>query len=111
MTLKSAKDFWNNVKSELSKQGLTQRELCVKCGFNEGSFKNRISRSTFPTIDEVYLISQMLNVSIDSLVGLEKPAIPPHILTIAKEVESLPQSYQQMLFEIVKIFKKNLPII
>lgn len=107
----SATVFWHNVKVALASKGMKQIELCAKCGFNKNSFNNRVHNNTFPTIDEVYLIAKNLNVSIDSLVGLEKPVLPPHILTMAKEVEKLPQQSQTMLYEIVKVFKKNLPII
>lgn len=108
MTLKSAKDFWTNVKLELAKQKKTQRELCKKCGFNEGSFKNRISKATFPTIDEVYQISQFLDVSIDKLCGFHTTQLSQNAVDIVGKVNKLPQKYQRMILDIVDCIANNI---
>ena len=106
MTLKSAKEFWFNVKTELARQNITQKELCKRCGFNEGSFKNRISKATFPTIDEVYRISQFLDVSIDKLVGLQTTNLSENSLIIANKVNRLPQKYQMIILDMINSFIK-----
>lgn len=107
MKVLSAVDFWENVKAEISQAGITQRELCSRCGFNEGSFKNRVSKKVFPTIDEVYLMAQVLDVSIDRLSGNGRESVPQEIIDIAYEINALPDVYRKIVIDTVNTLRSN----
>lgn len=100
MTL-SATKFWKNVKKALANKGMKQIELCKECGFNKNSFNNRIHNETFPTIDEVFLISKTLDISIDKLVGLQTTHLSQNAVDIAEKIDALPQKYQRIISDIV----------
>ena len=107
MKIISASDFWNNVKKEIANKGITQKELCLLCGFNEGSFKNRISKKVYPTIDEVMLIAKTLQISIDRLAETELTPVPDDILDLAYEINALPNVYKNIVTDTVKTLSSD----
>lgn len=60
-------DFWNNVKSELSYQCLTQKDLANKAELNYRTLQNWIARNIQPDIFSAIKIAKALNVSAEYL--------------------------------------------
>lgn len=60
-------DFWNTVKSELSYQGLTQKDLANKAELNYRTLQNWIARNIQPDIFSAVKIAKALNVSAEYL--------------------------------------------
>lgn len=61
-------DFWNRSKILLKQKGKTQIDFCNDNHINLQSFRNKISTNTQPTVGDVMLLSEYLNVSIDFLI-------------------------------------------
>lgn len=60
-------DFWDNVKFELSKNNLTQKELASKAELNYRTLQNWIARNIQPDIFSAVKIAKALNVSAEYL--------------------------------------------
>lgn len=105
-----ASEFWQAVKDNITNAGFTQAEVCRRCGFNEGSFKNRISKKGFPTIDEVFLMAELLDVSIDELTGRNVPEVPKDVLNYAYELNALPPAFQNIVKATIESCKSQLSI-
>ena len=99
-------EFWARFKSALSDAGISQAELCRRCDFNEGSFKNRISKKVFPTVDDVYKIAVVLGISVDLLLGLSD--IPQDVLDAAYEINALPPVLQRIVLGTLESCKEQL---
>lgn len=61
--------FWNNVKSELDYQGISQKELAAKANLNIGTIRNQITREIIPDLDSAYKIAQALNQPLEYLIN------------------------------------------
>lgn len=61
--------FWNNVKSELEYQGLSQKELANKANLNIGTIRNQMTRAIMPDLESAYKIAQALNQPLEYLIN------------------------------------------
>ena len=89
-------DFINLIDSLCVDRGLYRRELCVKIGISPSTLSKCLTNNHFPTLETVEKIADFLNVSIVTLLGLEREAIPPedkttlrHFLELSPETKKL----------------------
>jgi hypothetical protein len=66
-----ASKFWDNVREHLSGFGKTQKWLANESKVGRTVINSGISRLSSPTVDNAYLISRILNTSIEELVDGE----------------------------------------
>jgi hypothetical protein len=66
-----ASKFWDNVRIRLNVLGKTQKWLANEAKVGKTVINSGISRLSSPTVDNAYLISRVLNTSIEELVGAE----------------------------------------
>lgn len=87
------KDFWDRVKVLLKSNKKTQLELCNATGINLGTLKGQMTKNNSPSIDEIFLIANYLNVSIDFLITGKEKELPHHQV----DVEQLKSALQTCL--------------
>lgn len=103
MGIISALEFWNTVKQMIRDRGYTQEDFCAECGFVEGSFKNRMSKNLYPTLDVTIIMASVLDCSIDALAGMKE--IPADIIDLAFEINALPAVYRQIVMSTLETLK------
>lgn len=83
--------FRENLKSELSFQGILVKELSVKTGINKRTLDNYLrEKGNIPSADIAVKIADALNVSVEFLVtGTEKKAMQDEIELYAADVRQL----------------------
>ena len=62
------KRFWNNVKTQMRKNKLSQRETAEGCGINWNTFRGWIHKGILPVVTDAYFIAQFLGVDLEYLV-------------------------------------------
>jgi transcriptional regulator with XRE-family HTH domain len=65
--MSSATSFWDNVKVLIKEQNTTQEWLARKIGVPLKTFQGWIMRKAYPGGDEMFLIAQTLDVSVEYL--------------------------------------------
>lgn len=68
--------FANSLKSLLEKRGITQRSLAKKLKTTEATVSRYTSGNRTPNVETAVAIAEILDVSMDQLVGYEPPAAP-----------------------------------
>jgi len=66
--------FATQLKKILEKRGMAQRSLAEKLNTTEVSISRYVSGDRTPNIEMLVAIAQILNVSLDTLVGVEPPS-------------------------------------
>ena len=61
--------FWENVVAELEYQGITNKALAEKCGFDASNIGRGIRLKSSPSVDTALKIANALNVSVEYLVN------------------------------------------
>lgn len=84
-------EFWNTVKTELSYQGLTQKDLASKAELNYRTLQNWIARNIQPDIFSAIKIAKALNVSAEYLLFGKTQE-----LELSYEDRSLLKEYHQL---------------
>lgn len=77
--------FWDNVKYEMSKTGMKQKELAWLAGINEGTLCNQISKNVVPDVLEAFNIATQLRVSVE------------YLLTGVEPLEHIPDDLQAVI--------------
>jgi transcriptional regulator with XRE-family HTH domain len=105
--------FKENLKSELTYQGLLVKELSAQSGISHHTINNYLSTNNcIPTAENAVKIAQILNVSVEYLVtGQEKPQkkspLSPEIVDLIQIFKQLNENDRKMLFGIARLFKNN----
>ena len=72
--LKAMLEFWNNVKSELDYNLLSQKELAAKTEISYNTIQSWITKNRLPDAKDAVKIAKVLDVSVEYLVtGQENP--------------------------------------
>lgn len=69
--------FAENLKKIISQKGTTQREVAEKLGVTETTVSRYVTtgpKGRTPNVESLVALAQILNVSLDTLVGVEPPA-------------------------------------
>lgn len=70
----SRETFAQRLKDLLDKRGMTQRALAEKLNTTEVSVSRYVSGNRTPNIETTVEIADILNVSLNDLVGIDPPA-------------------------------------
>jgi transcriptional regulator with XRE-family HTH domain len=66
-------DFWERLRDAIKDKDLTQEWLARKTGVPIGTFKNWLTRETYPNAQQIADIAKLLNTSVEYLVtGAER---------------------------------------
>ena len=69
--------FAENLKKIISQRGTTQREIAEKLGVTETTISRYVTtgpKGRTPNVESLVALAQVLNVSLNTLVGVEPPA-------------------------------------
>lgn len=85
-----AKAFWYRVNRLIKEKKLTQRIVASKCNIFESTFKNWSYRKVYPDMPGIFLISQVLEVSMNYLIfGQESEPRTEFEYIIGKKIMSV----------------------
>ena len=56
------------IESQRKKINISQKELCKKCNIIDTTYSSWKNRNRLPSIDDIYVLSKILNVSIEWLI-------------------------------------------
>ena len=89
--------FAENLKKIISQRGTTQREIAEKLGVTETtiSYVTTGPKGRTPNVESLVALAQVLNVSLDTLVGVEPPATARQ----APDVKILVSAYEKATLE------------
>jgi transcriptional regulator with XRE-family HTH domain len=60
-------DFWDRLREKIKERGLTQYRIAKKLNVPVGTFKNWLSRQTYPDAQKIVEIAKMLGTSAEYL--------------------------------------------
>ena len=93
LDIEDTKAFWYRTNRLIKEKKLTQRIVANRCDTFESTFKNWSHTKTYPRVHEIYLISQVLGVSMNYLLfGQETEPRTEFEYIIGKKVLSLVES-------------------
>ena len=90
--------FADNLKKIISQRGTTQREIAEKLGVTETTISRYVTtgpKGRTPNVESLVALAQVLNVSLDTLVGVEPPATARQ----APDVKILVSAYEKAALE------------
>lgn len=91
-------DFWDNVKSELSYESLTQKDLANKAQLNYRTLQNWIARNIQPDIIDAIKIARALGVPVEYLVtGSEPHEISDEEIALVVKFRHLSQNNKDLV--------------
>lgn len=105
--------FRENLKSELTYQGMLVKELAEKTGISKRTLDNYLrEKGSIPPVDAAVKIARALNVTVEYLAaegeensnsdGMKKnPLLQKYECTL-KKLESLPESKRQLIIKLIE---------
>lgn len=105
--------FRENLKSELTYQGMLVKELAEKTGISKRTLDNYLrEKGSIPPVDVAVKIARALNVTVEYLAaegeensksdGMKKnPLLQKYECTL-KKLESLPESKRQLIIKLIE---------
>ena len=103
--------FAENLKKIMSQRGATQREIAEKLGVTETTVSRYVTtgpKGRTPNVEGLAALAQILNVSLDTLVGVELPDVDRrhtevNILLAAYDKASIDQ--QEAIWSVINAFQ------
>ena len=94
------------IDSELRAKNLKRKALADAIGISLQPFTSWANRGGLPSSDIVYKIAKYFDVTMEWLLTGEAPeSVPPGTLALAKDIESLPEEYREIIRRNVEDFK------
>ncbi len=104
--------FRENLKSELTYQGMLVKELAEKTGISKRTLDNYLrEKGSIPPVDAAVKIARALNVTVEYLAaegdrnfsdrGTKNPLLHKYERTL-KKLESLPESKRQLIVKLIE---------
>ena len=90
--------FADNLKKIISQRGTTQRRIAEELGVTETTISRYVTtgpKGRTPNVESLVALAQVLNVSLDTLVGVEPPATARQ----APDVTILVSAYEKAALE------------
>ena len=90
--------FADNLKKIISQKGTTQRRIAEELGVTETTISRYVTtgpKGRTPNVESLVALAQVLNVSLDTLVGVEPPATARQ----APDVKILVSAYEKAALE------------
>lgn len=90
--------FADNLKKIISQRGTTQRRIAEELGVTEATISRYVTtgpKGRTPNVESLVALAQVLNVSLDTLVGVEPPATARQ----APDVKILVSAYEKAALE------------
>lgn len=90
--------FADNLKKIISQRGTTQRRIAEELGVTETTISRYVTtgpKGRTPNVESLVALAQVLNVSLDTLVGVEPPATARQ----APDVKILVSAYEKASLE------------
>ena len=88
--------FGQNISSLISNRKITKSEICIKMEISRPALDNWISEKTYPTVDYLYKLKDVLNCSIHDFFDEE-----------TREHEGLDKAFDSLKKEIVKFIDRK----
>lgn len=104
--------FKENLKDELTYQGILLKELAAKTGLNQSSLSNYLrENSSIPSADIAVKIAKALNVSVEYLVdgksSIESENFNSEIRHLARKLSKMPKRDLKIISNLIKTLEEN----
>ena len=100
--------FYDRVKKQAKKSGLTLGETIEKVGLKKGSYDSYKKCGNFPRADEAYRIAKVLGVTVEYLVsGEELPTKPVSSKKMPADVQNSPENLELELRYRVSVLQEK----
>lgn len=107
--------FAENFKQVLSERGMTQRQVAEKLGVTETTVSRYATtgpKGRTPHVESLVALAQVLNVSLDTLVGVEPPATArqaPDVKILVSVYEKAAPEQREAIWSVLNGFKLLTP--
>lgn len=89
--------FKENLKDEITYQGLLMKEVALGAGLNQKSLNNYLrENASIPSADIAVRIAKVLGVSVEYLVTGKKESTPEYYVHYSAEIRSLADKLSKM---------------
>ena len=89
--------FRENLKDEISYQGLLLKEVALEAGLKEGSLNNYLrENASIPSADVAVRIAKVLGVSVEYLVTGQKDSVPQYYVHYSADIRRLADKLSKM---------------
>ena len=89
--------FKENLRDEISYQGLLVKEVALGAGLNQKSLSNYLrENSSIPSADIAVRIAKVLGVSVEYLVTGKKDSVPQYYVHYSAEIRQLADKLSKM---------------
>lgn len=96
----STKTFGDNLRDHLSSHGITQKWVAEQLNTTTATVSRYVSGDRVPSVENLVDLAQVLNVSVDYLLGTNPPVVKPRM---APDVSVLIECYETAPMPIRKI--------
>ena len=102
--------FAENLKKVISSRGTTQREIAEKLGVTETTISRYVTvgpKGRTPNVESLVALASVLNVSLDTLVGVEPPAAmrqPPDEKILISAYQKATTEQRDALWSMINAF-------
>ena len=97
VSMNTIKEFMNVIDERLKIMGISRWELLKRCGLSETLFTMALKRDMLLKIENIYVISKEINVSIPKLLGLEEDPLPDDIKIMEDMLRVIPEKDRKMI--------------
>lgn len=99
--------FGNRLSQARKKKGLSQEELAAQLN-TKGPVIGRYERDEMkPSIEAATKLAQLLEVSLDWLVGITDDELDTHSINRIQDINKLPKKDKELVFEFLDSFISN----
>ena len=103
MIMKTVKDFWDRLQLICKTRKVTQIEMCTDLNIYLQCFRNKKSTGYYPTVEQLILISDYFNVTLDYLL---KGEIQQQDTEELDECKALAEQYKERLDKIQTVLNE-----
>ena len=105
-TVKETIDF---LKETIKKSGMMQKDVLEKAGLSVTVFAMSIARNTYLKIESLISIGEVLNITVEDILGIEKSELPEDIQKMVDMLKSVsPESRKMIAMNIENYYKVEL---
>lgn len=103
--------FAENFKRVINQHGMTQRQIAEKLGVTETTISRYVTtgpKGRTPNVESLVALAQVLNVSLDTLVGVEPPAAArqaPDVKILIAVYEKAAPEQREAIWSVLNGFK------
>lgn len=107
--MRTAKETIDFLKKRIKRSGMLQKEVLEKAGLSVTVFAMSITRNSYLRLESLISIGEVLNISVEDILGIDKSELPEDIQKMVDMLKSLsPESRKMIAMNIENYYKVEL---